>query len=80
MALNQDQTQKLQRWLQSKGVKASCEACGANDWTIGDVVSPPIQSNQGISIGGPSIPMVSVICGKCAYVRMFAAVPIGLIQ
>jgi predicted nucleic-acid-binding Zn-ribbon protein len=78
MPINQEQATKVQSWLNTKGVTPNCPACGRNNWTTGDVIAAPVFAEGGFNIGGPTVPMVQVICGNCAYVRLFAAVPIGL--
>ena len=78
MPLSQDQVNRAQSWLNAKGVRAECHACGRNNWAVGDIVAAPTYSAGGIAIGGPSVPMLQVICANCAYVRLFAAVPVGL--
>ena len=79
MPLDQNQLNQLSAWTNSKGVNANCPACGRNNWSTGDIVTSPVfTKGGGISIGGPQIPMVQLICGNCAHVRLFAAVPIGL--
>ena len=79
MPLNDDQKQKLQEWITSKGVSSRCPACGSNSWSPGDVIAPPVQTEPGTTtIGGATIPMVQLICSSCAHVLLFAAVPIGL--
>ena len=78
MAINQEQATKLQAWLNAKGITPNCPACGRNNWIPGDVIAAPVFVEGGVSIGGQTVPMVQVICGNCANVRLFAAVPIGL--
>ena len=80
MPLDQNQINKVNAWMNSHGVNNNCPACGrANMWQIGDVVAPPVMIGNNINLGGPSVPMVQVLCGNCAHVMLFAAVPIGLI-
>lgn len=78
MPISQEQANKLQSWLDTKGVRPSCPACGTNNWAPGDVIAAPVFAEGGFRIGGPTVPMVQLICANCAYVRLFAAVPIGL--
>lgn len=80
MALAQDQVDKLQLWINKKGVKPSCPTCGQNNWSVGDIIAAPVFAGGNFNIGGPTVPMVQLICGNCAYVRLFAAVPIGLVK
>jgi hypothetical protein len=78
--LTPEQGNKLQAWLNTKGVVASCPACGKNQLNAGDIIAGSSYSAGGMSMGGPTIPMVQLVCGHCAYVRLFAAVPIGLVS
>ena len=79
MPLNDEQTGKLTEWMRSKRIKPACPGCGANKWTPGELIaSPTMQPGSGQQMGGPTIPMVQLVCGDCAYVMLFAAVPIGL--
>jgi len=82
MSLNQEQTRKLEKWLNSKRAFGSenCPICGYNDWKPGDIVVAPVRSGGGTRLGGPTVPMVQLICGNCAYVLLFAAVPIGIVE
>lgn len=80
MPLSAAQQQKMTAWVQTKGANAVCGACGQNNWSAGDVVAAPVMEASGnINIGGPSVPMAQLICNNCAYVMLFAAVPIGLV-
>lgn len=79
MPLDESQKQTLQDWMKSKHVSANCAACGRNQWAPGDVISAPVMTGQGVAFGGPSVPMVQLICANCAHTMLFAAVPIGLV-
>lgn len=80
MPLTQPQIDKLQTWLGSKARGNACPVCGQSNWTVGDIVSAPVFSGSGISIGGKTIPMVQVVCTNCAYIQLFAVAPIGLLK
>lgn len=80
MALSDEQLNKVNLWAQEKGIKGACAACGQSKWIVGDIIASPIYSEGGVSIGGPTIPMVQFICENCAYVMLFATVPIGLTE
>lgn len=79
MPINSSQQEKLKAWLDSKGVRPQCGACGSNDWAPGDIVAAPRYSSQGLAIGGPTVPMVQLVCSNCAHLMLFAAVPIGIL-
>ena len=80
MSLSSDQLEKLQKWMNNKGLNPTCPVCNENKWSTGDVISAPVFDKGGFQIGGPTVPMVQLICNNCAYVRLFAAVPIGLVD
>lgn len=81
MPLTSEQQSKLQSWMLTKQVKPACPACGrTGQWQAGEIVSPPTWSQGGMSIGGPTVPTVQLVCNHCAYVMHFAAVPIGLVS
>ena len=80
MPLSQEQTTQVQNWLNQNARNFNCTTCNANNWQIGDIVAAPAMDQGGnINIGGRSVPMVQVICGQCAHIELFAAVPIGLV-
>lgn len=76
--MTQDDINKMQAWFNSKGVNNTCSACGRNNWEAGGVIAAPGFTSGGMTIGGPTVPMVTLACSNCGFVRLFAAVPIGL--
>ena len=75
------QQQKVQSWLQDKNVSGTCSVCKTQtNWSIGEIVASPTLSGKGMSLGGPTVPMVQVVCGNCGYVMHFGAVPMGILQ
>ncbi len=80
MPLDKQQQEKLEKWLQSKGVLPNCPICTTNSWAIGDIVSALPYTTGKIKLGGPTVPMVQIICKNCAHVLLFAAIPIGLVS
>ena len=48
--------------------------CGGGQWETGEIISGTSVDNS-----GNVLPMAQLICGNCAYVMMFAAMPIGLV-
>lgn len=80
--LSKKQRDKFIDWLKTKGPQGKCTVCGSNSWTIGNhLLSGMIVSDTGeLSIGGTIYPAAFVVCNKCAYVRQFMAVPIGLVE
>ena len=82
MPLTQDQLNKLNSWITSKGIKSSCPACSVfpPKWEAGDLIVANTVIDGNISIGGGGIPFVPLVCSNCGFARLFAAVLIGLAQ
>jgi len=56
-----------------------CHNCGAKAMNLGEIVAGnTIGPGGSTSVGGQIAPMLQVVCGSCAYVHLFAAVPMGL--
>ena len=79
MPLDERQLDKFKAWLKSKNANAVCPSCGHRDWGVGDLVVAP-KFEKDIVLGGEMVPMVQLICRNCSYVRLYAAVPIGLLE
>jgi predicted nucleic-acid-binding Zn-ribbon protein len=80
MPLDDEQRLKVARWFKSKKVNPTCPSCGHNEWQLGDIImAMPLKEGVGLVVGGSQIPMVQVICTNCAYVRLYAAMPFGLL-
>jgi predicted nucleic-acid-binding Zn-ribbon protein len=84
MSLNDQQQQKAKSWLSGHARlfpnAHECPYCGQTAWTTGDIISAPSLQNGGIVLDGRSVPMLQVVCTNCAYVRLFAAVPMGILE
>ncbi len=78
MPLTEEQAATLQKWLNAKAAGLGCGMCAANDWAPGDIIVPTIRTG-GVTLGGPSIPVVMLICGNCAHIELFAAEEVGLL-
>jgi hypothetical protein len=79
MPINETQQEKLFEWLSEKGVRDTCPACGCEARRVGDIIAPPpMPHGGGTVVGGPSFPLVQVICENCSFVMHFASTPIGL--
>ena len=79
MALNAAQQQKAQTWVNSKHALGQCPACHTTGWSFGEIViGANFTPGGGMQLGGGGVPMLQVVCNNCAYIAMFAAVPMGL--
>ena len=78
MPLTPAQIQKVENWLTSKKLNPTCPSCGERKWAPLDIISANTVTAKGTTIGGNSIPMVQIVCSNCGFVKLFAAVPMGL--
>lgn len=81
MRLTEWQSDRLQKWLSTRHLSLrDCPVCKRGKWRAGELILSPISSGNGFNQGGLNAPMVQMVCDHCAYVLLFAAVPIGLIK
>ena len=79
--ITQRQRAKLQAVWTEKSINPVCPSCGKSRWQAGDIISPVVMNEDGSQrMGGDAIPMLQVICESCFYVRLYAAVPLGLLD
>lgn len=79
MPLTEEQRKVAADALQTR-VKNPCPSCGSRSFTIADVVSAlPFDPNGPLVIGGPTVPILLVICENCALLIPFSAVKLGLV-
>lgn len=77
MALTDQQRAKAQEWLETRTL--SCPSCGFRSFSLADIViEVPFEPGR-IVLGGPTYPMLLVVCTECAHALHFAAVPLGLV-
>lgn len=76
--MDEEQRKRLTDWLAN--LKASCPLCEYNDWGTGEIIVAPTYQHGGtIQLSPTPVPMVQVICKRCAYVILLAAGPVGLV-
>ena len=86
MPLSEDQQQRFQRWATGRGITHTCPSCGLPELSLNDEIvtasvhegDPEFSGN--IVLGGAQMPFASVSCANCAYVMLFAAGTIGMVQ
>jgi hypothetical protein len=81
--LTQEQKQKFLDWLNERWVgDKNCPVCHHNRWTVSDdMVSPnTVAPNGGVMLGGPSYPVVLLICKNCANTLSFNAPIMGIVE
>ena len=78
MPINEAQKEKFGAWLHSKDCEPKCPSCGHNEWSFGDIVVFPAYG-EGMEVSGDPAQVAQLICKHCAFVRLHAAKPMGLI-
>jgi predicted RNA-binding Zn-ribbon protein involved in translation (DUF1610 family) len=78
MPLTPAQFQKIENWLTSKKLNPNCPSCGEKKWTPLDIISANTVTAKGTTTGETSIPMVQLACSNCGFIKLYAAVPMGL--
>ena len=61
--------------LNAKRKEAKCTSCGEAKWVVVDgFINQPFQKELSASfvIGGPSIPIVAVVCNNCGLINYYA--------
>jgi hypothetical protein len=77
MPLTQAQTKQVHNWINQRAPNLTCPVCQATNWQIGELVAASVLDGRGNDkIGSQIAPMVQIICGHCAHVQQFAAIPI----
>lgn len=72
---------KITDWLNSnwKGKKL-CPICQSNNWFILNNVWESREFHSGdFVVGGPVLPLVSVMCNVCGYTLLFNAIAVGAV-
>jgi predicted RNA-binding Zn-ribbon protein involved in translation (DUF1610 family) len=74
--------QKISQKLFEKNVKTQCPMCGHNKFILTDgYFNHSVQANtNNISIGGPSVPTIAIICSNCGFVSQHAIGILGLLD
>jgi predicted nucleic-acid-binding Zn-ribbon protein len=78
MPLTPAEIQKIENWVTSKKLNPTCPSCGEKTWTPLDIISANTVTAKGTTIGAKSIPMVQIACSNCGFIKLYAAVPMGL--
>lgn len=81
--MSDDEKKKAVEALTKKNVKTQCPMCGNNNFILAEgYFNHTMQGNlnEGILLGGPSIPTVGIICTKCGFISQHALGVLGLLQ
>ena len=71
----------LNERFQKNQHKIACPMCGHAQFTIADAyVRNDLQSDiKNVTLGGPSIPAVAIICNNCGFISQHAIGVLGLL-
>lgn len=77
--LTPEEREKIRDWLVAHQAKLACPICHNQQWSVADmlVVAPQVVRG-GINISA-GIPLVTVFCTRCTFVRFHSAVAMGLL-
>jgi predicted RNA-binding Zn-ribbon protein involved in translation (DUF1610 family) len=77
-----EKEQEIAQKLSKKIVKIQCPMCGHNKFILTDgYFNHSVQANTNhISIGGPSVPTIAIICSNCGFVSQHAIGILGLLN
>lgn len=64
--------------LQTKGASNACMSCGHNNWGIHEKQTLLSEFDAGNFDIGTGIPAVLMICHHCGFIRMHAALVLGV--
>lgn len=78
MPLSQEQQKKAQAAVK-KHLRRGCSVCGESKWQLGDIVHAIPYQQGAFVLGGPSIPVLFVVCTNCFHIVPFSAMALGLI-
>ena len=73
-------TQKLLEHLRAKWLNRPCPICQGGPWSVSDKTFQLLEFNQaGLTLGGPVVPVVPVICTNCGNTVLINALIVGLV-
>ncbi|OOF78856.1 hypothetical protein BKG96_04775 [Rodentibacter caecimuris] len=75
----------IEERLKKAGATRSCHRCGNNNFVILDgyssiLLQQDLSNIGGITIGGPAVPIVYVVCDKCGAITSHAIGALGLLD
>jgi hypothetical protein len=80
MALSDEDLQKIKAHLAKYPKQRTCPVCESTDWHVtGPHVMPGMRGSGSVGVDtSVVIPVVSLVCNECRYLRTFAWMPIKL--
>ena len=80
--LNEFEKQNIILKLNEKGIRTNCPMCGNDKFVIADGYFLHYMQavvNGGLSLGGPSIPTIAIVCERCGFTSQHALGVLGLL-
>ena len=79
--MSKEEKEKIAQILNGRIVNLKCPMCGNQHFIIADgYFNHFMQDNlSGVSIGGPSIPVIPIVCSNCGFVSQHAIGILGLL-
>jgi hypothetical protein len=79
-AVPPEHEQSVSNLLSQRGATLPCPRCGDNNWNVLDAyISHPLtQEVEKVTIGGPILPTVGIICTRCGFLAEHATARLGL--
>ena len=79
MPFDEAQKEIISEWLMKNGVALACPSCmKVCPQEVSEMIATPVFVEGGISFI-TTVPMIPVICSRCAHIRFFSAVMMGLV-
>ncbi|HEY7423267.1 MAG TPA: hypothetical protein VH682_03405 [Gemmataceae bacterium] len=80
MPLDPSAIKKVEAWLEANCPDLTCPVCQSKTWDTGEIgILMPLRDGK-ITYSGPAIPLLPLVCKKCAYTHLFSAVLMGLLR
>ncbi len=82
-ALSSVDKDEIIRKLREKGVDSACPMCGRTNFALADGYFNHTLHGEvasGITVGGPSIPTIAIICTNCGFTSQHALGALGLLK
>lgn len=80
--LTPEEAERARTWLLERwggGRQCPWHPTVPNNWEMGDVIMTLPFTGGGVSIGGPTYPLLTVSCSHCAYTVLFNAIKMGVV-
>jgi hypothetical protein len=69
---------KVESWLVENCPNLACPVCQSQTWGTGDIGFLLILREGKLTYTGSAMPLLPLVCKKCAYTHLFSAVRMGL--